>query len=164
MFSQYKIIKNSFAEIGQPGGFLGRLLGPLLKNGLSLIGNVIKSLAKSVLIPLGLTATVSATDTTIHKRIFGSRFTKRILFNKEMKDIKKIVKPLEGSGLLIKGANETSKNESKKQKGEFLGRLLGIQEVSLLGNLLTGKGAIATSHEQGRIRAGEDTIRAGESF
>ena len=42
--------------------------------------------------------------------------------------------------------------------------LLGMQGVSLLGNLLTGKGARATSQEQGRIRAGEDTVRAGENF
>ena len=40
----------------QSGGFLGRLLGPLLKTGLPLIKNLIKPLAKSVLIPLGLTA------------------------------------------------------------------------------------------------------------
>ena len=37
-----------------------------------LVGNVLKSLAKSVLIPLGLTATASATDAAIHKKIFGS--------------------------------------------------------------------------------------------
>ena len=42
-------------KIGQSGGFLGRLLGPLLKSRLPLIGNVLKPLAKSVLIPLGLT-------------------------------------------------------------------------------------------------------------
>ena len=50
------------------GGFLGRLLGPLLKTGLPLIKNVIKPLAKSVLIPLGLTAAASATDAGIHKK------------------------------------------------------------------------------------------------
>ena len=44
----------------QSGGFLGRFLGPLLKPGLPLIKNVIKTLARSVLIPLGLTATASA--------------------------------------------------------------------------------------------------------
>ena len=38
----------------QSGGFLGRLLGPLLKTGLPLMKSVIKPLAKSVLIPLGL--------------------------------------------------------------------------------------------------------------
>ena len=52
----------------QSGGFLGRLLGPLLKIGLPLMKNVIKPLAKSVLIPLGLTAAASAADTGIHKK------------------------------------------------------------------------------------------------
>ena len=52
----------------QSGVFLGRLLGPLLKTGLSLMKNVIKSLAKNVLISLGLTAAASAADTGIHKK------------------------------------------------------------------------------------------------
>ena len=52
----------------QSGGFLGRLLGPLLKTGLPLIKNVIKPLAKSVLIPLGLNAAASAADAGIHKK------------------------------------------------------------------------------------------------
>ena len=40
----------------QSGGFLGRLLGPLLKTGLPLTINVVKPLANSVFVPLGLTA------------------------------------------------------------------------------------------------------------
>ena len=52
----------------QSGGFLGRLLGPLLKTGLPLIKNVIKPLAESVLIPLGLTAAASAADVRIHEK------------------------------------------------------------------------------------------------
>ena len=55
--------------MGQSGGFLGRLLGPLLKTGLLLIENVLKPLAKSVLILLGLTAAASATEASIHKKI-----------------------------------------------------------------------------------------------
>ena len=51
----------------QSEGFLGKLLGPLLKTGLPLIKNVIKPLAKSVLIPLGLTAAASA-GAAIHKK------------------------------------------------------------------------------------------------
>ena len=43
-------------------------LGPLLKSRLLLIKSVIQPLAKSVLIPLGLTATVSAADAGIHKK------------------------------------------------------------------------------------------------
>ena len=56
----------------QSGGFLGRLLGPLLKTGLPLIQNVIKPLAKKVLIPLGLTAATSSADTGIYMKILGS--------------------------------------------------------------------------------------------
>ena len=52
----------------QLGGFLGRLLGPLLKAGLPLMKSVIQPLAKSILIPLGLTAAVSAADAGIHKK------------------------------------------------------------------------------------------------
>ena len=55
----------------QSGGFLGRLLGPLLKTGLPLIKNVIKPLTKSVLIPLGLIAAASAADAGIHKKNLG---------------------------------------------------------------------------------------------
>ena len=56
----------------QSGGFLGRLLGPLLKTGLPLIKNVFKPLAKSILIPLRLTAAASAANAGIHKKILGS--------------------------------------------------------------------------------------------
>ena len=93
------------------GGFLGRLLGPLLKTGLPLIKNVIKSLTKSVLIPLGLTAAASAAHTGIHKKLLGSghnnNTTTLIISNNEMKDIIKIVKSLKDSGLLLKGVNKT---------------------------------------------------------
>ena len=56
----------------QSGRFLGRLLRPLLKTGLPLIKNVIKPLAKGVLIPLGLTTRASAADAGIRKKILGS--------------------------------------------------------------------------------------------
>ena len=140
-------------KIVQSGGFLGRLLGPLLKTGLPLKKNVLKPLAKSVLIPLGLTAVASATDAAIHKKMFGSGMATLITSNEEMNDIMKIVKSLEASGLLIKGVSETIKNEAKEQKGRFLSMLLGTLGASLLGHLLTGKGT---------IKASEGTIRAGE--
>ena len=54
-------------KIEQSGGFLGRLLGSLLKTGLLLIGNILKPLAKSILLPLGLTEAALATDATISK-------------------------------------------------------------------------------------------------
>ena len=49
----------------QSGGFLGRLLGPLLKTGLPFTKNVIKPLAKSVLIPLRLISAALAEDLMI---------------------------------------------------------------------------------------------------
>ena len=64
-----KLSKTQLSKMIQLGGLLGRLLGPLLKTGLPLIKNVIKPLAKSVLIPLGLTAAASAADAGIHKNI-----------------------------------------------------------------------------------------------
>ena len=117
-----------------------------------LIGNVLKPLAKSVLIPLGLTVAVSETGVAIHKKMFGTGFTTLIISNEEMNVIMKIVKSLEESGLLIKGVSETVKNEAKEQKGEFLGMLLG---AGSLGNLLT---------EREVIRAGEGTVNTGENF
>ena len=107
-----------------------------------LTGNLLKPLAKSVLITLGLTAAASATDAAIRKKMFGSGVTTFISLNEEMNYIMKIVKSLEESGLLIKGISETIKNESKKQRGGFLGMLLDTLGTSLLGNLLTGKSTI----------------------
>ena len=63
-----KLSKTQLSKMIQSGGYLGRLLGPLLKTGLPLIKNVIKPLAESVLILLGLTAAASATDAVIHKK------------------------------------------------------------------------------------------------
>ena len=157
------------------GGFLGRLLGPLLKTGLPLIKNAIKPQAKSVLIPLGLTAAASAADAGIHKKILGSghrplssasrnhpSFTAIIISNYEMEDIIKIVKS--------RGVTETVQNEVKEQKGRFLSMLLGTLGASLLGNILASKGAIATCQgreinkkekDRGINRAGQGIVRAG---
>ena len=75
------------------GGFLGRLLGPLLKKGLPIIKNVIKPLAKSVLISSGLTSAASAADAEIHKKILGSVHNNTatlIISNSEIEDIIKM--------------------------------------------------------------------------
>ena len=158
-----KLSKTQLHKIGQSGGLLDRPLGQLLKAGLPLIRNVLKPLAKSVLIPLGLTATASATDVDIHKKMFGSNTTTLIISNEEINDTMQIIKSLEESGLLIKGVSGTIKNEAKEQKGGFLGMVVGTLGASLLGNLLTGKdtitageGAIETSRGGGTIRAGQD--------
>ena len=68
MSTDIKLSKAQISKIIQSGGFLGKLLGLLLKTGLPLIKNVIKPSAKSVLIPLGLTAAASATDAGIQKK------------------------------------------------------------------------------------------------
>ena len=173
-----KLSKTQLHKIEQSGRFLGRLLGPLLKTGFLLIGNVLKPLDKSVLIPLWLRATASATHAAIHDKIFGSVIT-TLIISEEMSDIMKIVKFLEEIGFLIIGVSETIRNEAKEQKGGFLSMLLGALGATLLGNLLTGKGVIATSQGckwletlatqaniSGRstIRAGEGTIRTGQDF
>ena len=66
-----KLSETQLLKVIQSGEFLGRLLAPLLKTGLSLIKNLIKPLAKSVLIPLGVTAAASAADAEIHKKNIG---------------------------------------------------------------------------------------------
>ena len=63
-----KLSKTQLSKMMQSGGFLGRLLGRLLKTGLPLIKNVIKPLAKSVLIPPRLTETASVADAGILKK------------------------------------------------------------------------------------------------
>ena len=138
----------------QPGRFLGKLLGQLLKTGLPLIKNVITPLAKIVLIPLGLTAAASAANAGIHKKILGSGgHTTLIISNKDIENLIKIVKSLEDLGLLLKGATESVPNEVTGQKGGFLSMLLGTLGTSLWGNLLAGKGI---------NRAGGGILRADE--
>ena len=53
--------------------------------------------------------------------------------------------------------------KQKNKKGGFLSMSLGTLGASLLGNLLTGKGAIATSQGRGIYRAGKGkgVLRAG---
>ena len=88
-------------KIGQSGGFLWRLLGTLLKTRFSLVGNVFKSLGKSVLVPSGLTVAASAIDAAIHKKMFESSFTALTISNEEIKN-HKIVRSFDESGLLLK--------------------------------------------------------------
>ena len=127
-----------------------------------LIENVLNTLAKSVLIPLGLTAAAPATDAAIHKKIFGSGVTKLIISVEEMNDIMKIVKSLEESSLLTKGVSETLKNKAKVQKGGFFKILLDRLGASLLGKLLTSKRGTATSQGRGTIRTSEGTFRVSK--
>ena len=110
-----KLPKTQLSKMIQSGGFLGRLPGLLLKTGLPLMKSVIKSLAKSVLIPLGLTAAASAADAGIHKKILesGHNNTTLIISNDEMDDILIMAKSLEDSGVLLTGVSETIQHEAK---------------------------------------------------
>ena len=119
---------------------------------------VIEPLAKSVLVPLGLTAAASVADAGIHKKILGSGHnnTTLIISNDEMYDILNIVQSLEDSGVLLKDVSETIQNEAKEQRGGYLSMLLGTLGASLLGDLLT-----KNLSGKGTIRAGEGAIRAG---
>ena len=124
-----KLSKTQLSKMMQSGGFLGRLLCPLLKTRLPLMKSVIKPLAKSVLIPLGLTAAASTADAGIHKKMLGyghNNLTTLIISNDKMGDILKIVKSLEDSGVLLKGVSETIQHEAKEQRGGFLSMLLGM--------------------------------------
>ena len=154
-----KLSKTQLSKTIQSGRFLGRLLGPLLRTGLPLMKSVIKPLAKSILVTLGLTAEASAADAGIHKKILGFGHNNNItliISNDEMDDILEIVKSLEDSGVLLKGISETIQNEAKELRGGFLSMLLGTLGASLLGDLLkknlSGKGI---------IRVGEGTSTAG---
>ena len=145
--------KTQLHKIGQSGGLLDRILQTLLKNGLPLMKKILPLLSKSVLIPFELIA-ASATDATVHEKMFRLGTTTSVISNEEMNDIMKTVKWLEESVLLIKDISETIQNEVKEQGG-FLGMLLGTLGASLLGNSLARK---ATT------RVGEGTISSGRYF
>ena len=91
MTTDIKLSKEQLKKIIQSGGFLGSLLGkiagPLMK--------VAIPLSKNVLAPLGLTASISAIDGSIQKKIYGSGTTKLIIENEDMDDIMKIIEALE---------------------------------------------------------------------
>ena len=153
------LIEPSFQRLSKT---LSAFENDALSTGLLLMKRVIKPLAKSVLIPLGLAAAASAADAGIHKKILGSgsnNNTTLIISNDEMADILNIVKSLEDSRVLLKGVTETIRNEAKEQRGGFLGTLLGALGASLLGDLLT-----KNLSGKGTIRAGEGVIRVGYGF
>ena len=154
-----KLSKAQIKKLIQSGGFLGKLLsklaGPLMK--------VAMPLAKNVLAPLGLTATMSTIDGSIQKKIHGSG-VELIIEEEDTKDIMKIIEALENSGILLKGVSKTIENETKEQRGGYLSMLLGTLGASLLGNLLTGgKGIMRAGEGSVTSRAkGEGIVRAGE--
>ena len=137
-----KLSKTQLTKM-QKGGFL-RFLAPLLKSGLPLLKSVIKPLGM-----LGVTAPASATDAVINKKVLGSgNHTTLIISNDDLNDLLEVIKSLEKNGILLDGITETVKNEVKEQKGGFLSMLLGTLGVSLLGNMLAGRGVIRAEKEQ----------------
>ena len=91
METDIKLSKAQISKIIQSGGFLGKLLGPLLKTGLPLLKSVMKPLGL-----LGLTAASSAMDAGVQKKKkLGSGSAPKtatlIISNQEMNDIMKIV-------------------------------------------------------------------------
>ena len=89
-------------KIGKSGGFLGKLIGPLLKTGFPLMINILKLLATRVLVSLGLATVASAIDAVFHKKKFGSGNKTLVMTNKEINDAMKKCKSNEESALLIK--------------------------------------------------------------
>ena len=131
-------------------------LRPLLTAGLSLMKNVLTTLAKSVLVPFGLTAAASGIDAAIQKKISGSGTT-LVFSNENLNDIMKIVKSLEDAGLMMQGVTETVKNEVKEQKEGFLGMLDATLGSRLSGNMLADKGVVRCG--DGVIGACEEIVR-----
>ena len=143
----------------QSGGFLGALLGKFA----SPFKKVAVSLAENVLAPLASIASASAIDGAIQRKMHGReviatsrvgvvRAGKRVALvtlNENMDDIIRIIKSLKNSDILIDRVSETVKHEIKKQESGFLGAMMLPMAASLiapmasiLGNILTGKGAI----------------------
>ena len=122
-------------KIGQSGGYLGRLLWPLVKVALSLMKNVLKPLVESVLIPLRLTAVASVTGATIQKKVFGSGLSTMIISNEEINYIMKVVKSLEDVGLLIKSVSETIENETN-----IIGKGVKLWKITGQGVMRAGEG------------------------
>ena len=117
-------------EISQSARFLGKRLGPLLKTGLPLMKNLLKTLATSVkpnTIRFNNSKISNRCRYSKKKKKFGSgrlpdldsRNMTLIISNEEMNDVIKIIKSLEESGLLIKRVSETIKNAAKVQKRQI---------------------------------------------
>ena len=85
---------------------------------------------------------MSVADAPIQKKIYVLGTAALIISNEEIEDITKIVKSVEGSGLLIKGISKTIKNKATEQKGGFISMLLGTLAASISGKALAEEGEI----------------------
>ena len=154
MSSNLKLSNVQISQMIQSGGFLRSFLSklsvPLMK--------VVIPLAKHVLAPIGITAAASAIYAGIQKKLHGSGTTTLIISSKEMNNLMKIVQALEDFDILLEGASKIIKKETKEQNGAFLSVLLGTLGVSLLGNLLAGKGIVRAGSGN---KKGKGIVRAG---
>ena len=101
--------------------------------------------SKILFVPLGITSAASAASA-----------------NKEMDAILKIDQILKDSNVLLKGITKTIENETKGQKGGFLGISLGTLVASLLGNMQTGKGMLRAGYGSKDLQSkeGKGILRA----
>ena len=159
-----KLSTTHFSKKIHVGECPGINIGTLMKAGLPLIKNIIKPLAKSLPVPLRLTAAAPPPDASFLQIILVSRTTPLTISNKEKEDIKKIIRYFEEFDLLIHYVSKRIKNETSEEKGGFLGTLLCRLDTSLLVTMLTRKGVIKTGERV--IQACERTIsnRAVQDF
>ena len=144
MSTNIKLPKIQISKMIQSVFFLESLLskvsGPLMK--------VANPIAKNILAPLATTAAASAIDVEIQKKMHVSGTTTLIISNKEMNGIMQIVQALEHSNVLLKGVTKAIENETKEQKGGFLGTLLAT----------SGKGIFRAGYEN---KEGKGILGAG---
>ena len=109
---------------------------------------VANPIAKNILAPLAIAAAASAIDVGIQKKMHVSGTTTLLISNKEMNGIMQIVQALEDSNVLLKEVTKTIENETKEQKGGFLGMLLTT----------SGKGIFRAGYEN---KEGKGILGAG---
>ena len=108
-----------------------------------------------------MTVGASAIDAGIQKKIHGSRMATLVISNKKMNNIVKIVKAFDDSSILLRCFNKTIENETKEQKGGFLGMLLGTSGASLLENMLAGKVIMRAGYGDKEVKQRDGIARAG---
>ena len=115
MSTDIKLSRVQINKITKEGGTLGKLL-------MSFLPKLVKpaiSIGKNILAPLGLSATMSATDAAIQKKMYSSGNTTLINSNDDMKDLIKIVTALEDHDILLKGISKKLKMRLKNKKEDF---------------------------------------------
>ena len=106
-------------KIKQLGEFLGKLLQLLIKAAVGLIGNALKSLTKTALLPLGLTAAASAMAKLFTRTKFDLDRTALIFSNNELNDIPKVIKSLDDFRLINKMLLKLLKIKQNNKNEDF---------------------------------------------